>query len=264
MSDYNIKYPIAYHKKTGKLINAEDAINGKDCGCICLDCGINLIAKNQGKFNRPHFSHPKNPNCNGSYESYIHSLAKEVFKNLKDIELPPIKLFNIIDSQNDVFLKKIEKILNSSDLPYNLDKINKEIEIQKELHLKIKKYSIEEIFKSSLGKIKVDIVIYVDEKKLFVEPFLTSKIDSLKESKIQDLDVSTISINLQNFRTGINQITIEGFTSSIRSSFHKEWFYISAEKKKKIEKEFLKKLEEKLKISLINTEINKIRRDLYE
>ena len=35
----------------GHLVYVDDVPNGENCGCICPECGSNLIAKNKGQHN---------------------------------------------------------------------------------------------------------------------------------------------------------------------------------------------------------------------
>jgi hypothetical protein len=65
-------------KETGKAIYIKDAKNGLTCGCECFECNSDLIAKNQGKVQDPHYSHAIESDCKGGFETAIHKKAKEI------------------------------------------------------------------------------------------------------------------------------------------------------------------------------------------
>ena len=77
-----LKYPIAVDKVTQELRHAGDVKSGLDCDCYCKLCERNMIAINGGLKQRSHFRHEANSNCSVSYESYIHLVTKEVFREI--------------------------------------------------------------------------------------------------------------------------------------------------------------------------------------
>lgn len=93
----NLHIPIALNKENGKLVNVKDVPNGLGCNCYCAKCKENLIAVNKEIKQKAHFRHTDNSNCefNNNYESYIHWLTKEIFKNINSISLPQIKSSDI-------------------------------------------------------------------------------------------------------------------------------------------------------------------------
>lgn len=197
-------YPIALDKLTQTLVNIDDAINGKACNCYCFECKQDMVAINNGPKQRPHFRHDKNSNCSLSFETYLHWLTKEVFKEINAIKLPELdnkKLFKYISEHNKYIFKK-------NNIPTALeDKINYEIfkDINKKLvEIKYDKIEIEKDYSTSIGSIRVDIVLTFlmnngKEKYLFIEPFMSNQIDDNKIKKLQQLDISTLSINLNKF-----------------------------------------------------------------
>ena len=60
----------------GQLVSINDVKNGKECNCICPACKEPLIARNNGKYRRPHFAHSSSYECEAAYESMLHLLAK--------------------------------------------------------------------------------------------------------------------------------------------------------------------------------------------
>ena len=66
----------------------DDVSNGKACGCFCPKCKEPLNARNEGKKNQHHFAHSPESNCQGSYETTLHMLAKKIIKEEKKMVLP--------------------------------------------------------------------------------------------------------------------------------------------------------------------------------
>ena len=64
-----------------KLVFVDDVPNGKECGCVCPNCGEKLMAKNGGSKREHHFAHLSGTECESAYESMLHLLAKERIRN---------------------------------------------------------------------------------------------------------------------------------------------------------------------------------------
>lgn len=44
-----MRFEYAVHKTSGQVMHVDDVPNGKQCECICKNCGGHLLAKNKGK-----------------------------------------------------------------------------------------------------------------------------------------------------------------------------------------------------------------------
>jgi hypothetical protein len=253
----NIHMPIAISNLTQKLVNANEVANGLECNCHCSKCNENLIAVNREVKQRPHFRHNKNSNCdfNQNYESYLHWLTKEIFKNIGKISLPPIRSNDLqhdfrIALQNGAEIKIAADDIADVDL-YQYDDVDnfvrfspRNILLQKVSIFKIESCSLEKTYKSKFGDVRVDIVASVGKNELFIEPFYLNMIDAEKLMKIINLDVSTISINLLQF---IDQkqflFTIEEITDFLRNDIQsKKWIFIRHSKAKNLINNFLSKV----------------------
>lgn len=73
-----IKYCYA-RDINGKLVNINEALHG--VAYYCPQCGNEMIPK-KGVINAHHFAHKVECSCNG--ESYLHKVAKEIFKKIYD------------------------------------------------------------------------------------------------------------------------------------------------------------------------------------
>jgi len=73
-SAYRLTYAL---NETGQLVNVDDVLVGKKCGCFCPACKEPLTAKNQGKKRMHHFAHQSGTECDYAIESMLHLIAKE-------------------------------------------------------------------------------------------------------------------------------------------------------------------------------------------
>lgn len=250
-------YPIALDKLSNKLVNIEDVLNGKACNCYCFECKQDMIAINNGTKIIAHFRHDNNSNCSLSYESYIHWLAKKIFKEMDELRLPPLDLKMLFPFISE----KAKQMYDYYDVPTKLrDEITLEVcnTINSKFDkIKLEIVEIEKDYSSNLGNIRADIVLKFlnkngEEKKLFIEPYLSNPIDNLKLKKLKEINISTVSINLNRF------INIKGysFTKTVFENFliknitSKEWVYYN--KNSILTKNIYSEIENKIKINFEN------------
>lgn len=200
----NLMYPIALDMLSNKLVDVRDVENGKACNCYCFECKQDMVAINNVTKQRPHFRHDSNSNCSLNFETYIHWLTKELFKEIDVLYLPDLDVSEIKSTINNNLLE----LYNSKSVPSILREIinNELIEnIRKRSKcIKLEIVEIEELYSTSLGDIRVDIVLKFQgkdgvEKKLFIEPFYSNGIDNTKLNKLKELKIPTISIDLWSF-----------------------------------------------------------------
>lgn len=77
--------------------------NGKECGCFCPKCNEPLIARNEGQINQHHFAHNHESDCQGSYETTLHLLAKEIIKEEKKMMLPNYEKRCVFHPEKDYY-----------------------------------------------------------------------------------------------------------------------------------------------------------------
>ena len=241
--------------------------NGKDCNCYCFCCKQDLIAVNQEIKQKAHFRHSPEADCafRNNFESYIHWLAKEVFKEIEYINLPPISFsaLQFAPGYHNNLIAELKKRLAKVGIldkfqNTNLNLYNTVLQIPKSV--KIESCEIEKTFTSTLGDIRVDIVLSIAGNPLFIEPFFTNSIDNEKFNKIRALDISTISINLLEFvRKNESSFTISEFKNFLSSSVsHKKWVYVRNKKAEYLSTSLFNENFDKKLIELTNT-INKDR-----
>ena len=193
-----IKYPIATSNVSGQLVNICDARNYDKSELTCPQCKNSFVAVINHK--SPHFKHKPNSKCNGGFETYLHWLAKEVFKLINEIELPEISVNDLTPEQRQKFQGKINAQIDK-EVPetYRL-KFKKGLKknlVDAETFV-IDKVEIEKSYKTSLGEVRVDVVATIKNKEVFIEPFVTNSIDEFKKKKLNLINNPTLSIDLMD------------------------------------------------------------------
>ena len=79
----------AFNPKENEWKHIDSVPNGIKCGCECLSCQTQLVAR-QGEVNEHSFAHQSdNIECDWSPESTIHCLAKQIIAKKKSVKVPP-------------------------------------------------------------------------------------------------------------------------------------------------------------------------------
>ena len=235
-----IKYPIALNIKTEKLINIEDVNDDNKKGLVCPVCKENFIAVRMHE--TPHFKHKPNTKCKGAVESYIHCITKEIFKEIKEIELPEILIKNLIDHQEKKLYNELQILIREKVPEFFIEKFRKilKLNLTKSENLQIEKIEIEKEYKTDLGNIRVDIVTTIKNQQLFIEPHYLNQIDDNKLEKLIKLEKSTLSINLLKFISENDyKYNLEMLKDYLISKNSKNWIYIREVKIEKYIKEYL-------------------------
>lgn len=184
---------LTYALKDGEIVSIEDVKSGLTCGCICPACGDPLVAK-KGEKMMHHFAHHAGHTCEFGYESSLHLAAKNILSKAKKIVIPAVYL----SFPNSY--KEAQLISESKEI--KIDKVELE-----------KRYS----------DIVPDIVIYSGGKQLFVEIYVTHRIDDEKLNKLRKENISTIEIDLSDKRETIS--TEELTNLLLNNSEEKKWIY---------------------------------------
>ena len=114
-----------------------------------------------------HFSHYSGHNCEYGYETSLHLAAKEIISKAKTIVIPYVFLH--------------------SPYPYKKDEL-----LCKAKEMQIDKVELEKHYDGIIP----DIVLHKGNKKLFVELFVTHRIDEEKLERLRKANISTIEIDL--------------------------------------------------------------------
>ncbi len=190
---------LTYALKNERIVSIEDVESGLKCGCICPACGEPLVAKKGAKMMH-HFAHHTGQNCEYGYESSLHLAAKDILLNAQKMVIPAVKV-TFSDSY------KTDQLICAAQ------------EIQ------IERVELEKRY----GGIVPDIVVYAGGKILFVEIYVTHKIDDQKLKKLRTAGISTIEIDLSKKQETIARTELE--TLLLQDSEEKRWkFNVVSEK----------------------------------
>lgn len=157
------------------LVSIDEVKNGLDCNCICPSCKAKLVARNNGEIREHHFAHYKNSSCATGYQTSLHLLAKELISEKKKIILPP--------AYCDTFYENPNK-----EEGYYF----KEEEIEKERLLT----NVDVKCEVKENGIIPDLIAESDNIKLYIEIYVTHKVDKEKSQIVKQNNVSMIEINL--------------------------------------------------------------------
>ena len=229
---------LTYALLNNELIHISDkrVKNGYKSGCICPECGNKLNARNNGKIRDKHFAHIFETNHKCGYESALHMLVKEIIYKSKKIYLPDYYI-----KTNDFFFS--ERLIKKGGIFY-FDKVEKEV-FQTE----------------NKNSIKVDLVGYYKEQKLYIEIANTHFVDDDKLNKIKKLETACLEINISN--TELNEEKIIEFLTTeqkdiywlsnpnVENKYHQR---IENIKKQKEEKELKREFEFKKKYEYYKNE----------
>ncbi len=170
----------------GEPAHISEVRNGLKCACTCPVCDGSLVAR-QGRIKEHHFAHASGDECQRAAETALHLAAKDILAKRKEIVLP-------------------EVAMNAS---YGLPRI--EIAPQQ-------RYAIASaVMERKTGSIIPDVIVEVSGRRLFVEVTVTSGVDGAKLTKIRELGLSCIEIDLSEAsydlrREEIEKIVVDGST----------------------------------------------------
>lgn len=177
----------------GKLVYIEDVINGLACNCVCPSCKGRLVAK-QGTEKIAHFAHYDSEECKSGYQTMIHLLAKEIIAEEKKIIVPVMRYKGTIKDADDFYE---DDFAIDKGTVYNIGYEGLQIGIfGKEEYKTIKLDEV--VLEQKLGDIIPDIIGIVGDRKLLIEIYVTHKVDESKKTKIKDMGLSCIEIDLSH------------------------------------------------------------------
>ena len=184
---------LIYALHDGNIVSINDVESGMKCGCVCPACGSPLIAKKGSKVMH-HFSHHSQINCEYGYESSLHLAAKDILSQAKRIILPAVRLQFPGSGKEDILIREAQEIeIERVDLERRNDNV------------------------------VPDVVIHAGGKRLFVEIFVTHRIDVAKLVKLRKANASTIEIDLSKMDKDISAEELS--TILLSNSPEKKWAY---------------------------------------
>lgn len=187
-----------------RLVHVDSVPNGLKCNCHCPSCGEQLSAR-QGKKRKHSFSHASHneSKCAYGYQTSLHLLAKEVFKEGCSILLPPVRY------DKDAFTH-----LEIDSKDYN--------EIQKEVSGAYKFLADSVELEKRYDKFIPDIVLHYKNRSLVVEIYVTHSVDDEKKEKIKASGVSAVEFDLSQMDRAIDK---ECLRSVFETGENCNWIY---------------------------------------
>ena len=187
-----------YGLRGDTLLHVSDVPRGVRCNCVCVKCGKPLVAK-KGRRRKHHFAHQSKTNCEGSAETALHILAKEIFGELTDFEVPRYD-FSVASKRVEAASSSSIKVAAGGTVPID----RAEIEVR-------------------FDGIVADIVVYSTGKPLIVEISVTHPVDPRKLRAIRRLNTPAIQIQMSPWDALLTRAEL---SSALRSGLeNKQWLY---------------------------------------
>lgn len=190
---------LIYALKNGEIVSISEVEQGLKCGCICPACGSRLVAKKGTKVMH-HFAHYSGENCKYGYETSLHFVAKEILSKANRMVIPPVRI-GLPDCDNE-----IDWISAAREI--TIDKV---------------------ILEKKFGSIIPDIVLYSGRKCLFVEIFVSHKVDEKKIREIKRKQISAIEIDLSKIKSYISEEELKKYL--LEECKEKKWLYNAVSEK---------------------------------
>ena len=93
---------MTFALKEGKLVDIDSVDNGLACGCKCLACDADLVARNNGVVREHHFAHRGGKEPSSCYDKSIVCLTGDVINKSGKLFLPPLSIQNGNESKEIV------------------------------------------------------------------------------------------------------------------------------------------------------------------
>ncbi|UCQ29537.1 hypothetical protein DCF83_17850 (plasmid) [Edwardsiella tarda] len=110
-------FQYAIHKDTGKITHIDSVPNGKQCNCICKNCGDDLIAKNNGKIISHHFSHSTQEESRDCQMTQLHIGMQLYFSSLSEVDFSE---YNIKIGEKNITIPKLTATIKKSHVEYRI------------------------------------------------------------------------------------------------------------------------------------------------
>ncbi len=227
MKNY-IQFPAAYNNLTEKVVPIEKVTDENKSNLVCPQCKNKFISIINHQ--TPHFKHKPESTCEGSRESYIHWLAKELFKEIEEFQVPEVFINDLPEKHRQSFQQIYNQTIDQN-IPETL-RIRFKKELKKNLSeeeiISINLLEIEKEYKTNLGDVQIDIVVNNMGNEMFIEPFYSNPINNEKKEKLSLLFRPTLSVNLKRYiEVYKDYFTTGTLTKYLISKKSKSWVHIN-------------------------------------
>lgn len=195
----NKEQNLIYALKDGKVVHISEVESGLVCGCVCPACGEKLVAK-KGARVAHHFAHYSGYTCEYGLETSLHLVAKEIISQAKKFVIPAVYLtfpnsgkeMQLLFPPREIFVDEVK-------------------------------------LEQRYGNIVPDIVLVSNGRELFIEIFVTHKIDEVKLEKLKQANISTIEIDLSKQEASLTSEELSKIL--LERNETKSWKYNATAKK---------------------------------
>ena len=203
--------------------------------CPDLNCTTRVTPK-KGEIRQHHFAHKQNKGGCYGFETSLHLLAKDIFMELDEMEIPGTSLSpNLIFDYFEKEIREIEKTY-SLFLPKKIYKdqtfntlFKKHPSVFGNRSLNLRKFYIK--VEKKLAKIRPDLTLISKEnsdKKLHLEIAVTHFVDDFKSDYIKENDWSLIELDFSEHYHRDRDFTKSAVRKAILEKwYHAEWINIS-------------------------------------
>ena len=195
-----VKLPFGLNENSD-VVHIAEVVRGKKCLCFCPSCRLPLIAIKGGE-RQHHFRHSADVECAGGLESAIHSAAKKLIRERKQIVLPGyVCIVSEVDSKGKTHTHN-ETVVKAGTVVF-FDSIEEE---------------------KDLNGIRAYILVIKGNQQLMIEFCYRHRVDEHKQKKISDANVSAIEITLSDL-TPDHIMDWESFWSCINDPARAHWLH---------------------------------------
>lgn len=145
----------------GRIVHVSEVPRGLNCGCKCVVCGGDLLAK-QGAINEWHFAHAVDMNCSSAGETALHLALKQIILDGRHIGVPALEVGAV--AMVDGYTRHASRVINATIVQYGSPRTEVRI-----------------------GDVIADAVIQSHGQELIVEVAVTHKVDDEKLGKLRKL-----------------------------------------------------------------------------
>lgn len=193
---------IPFGLLNGQMVHVNDVLPGRQCGCVCAECGKPLVASNRmPRVVAKYFRHDAGAECPGGYESAIHRAAKEVLMRRQEVKLPGKQEWTHVfasDGQDIELLVEVKGRTVKADRAW------------------------EELWQDGM---RPDVVFEVGGRMLYLEIKVAHAVDLVKQGLIRARNVAALEIDLSDLTPDdlCDMETFERLVCELASRH--EWLY---------------------------------------
>lgn len=182
-SSDGLQVPFGQNVADGRMYAPLEVPRGKHCGCVCPECGEQLIAKHclSGKV-IPHFAHAVRAECIGGFMTALHKAAVQMIMDRKCLYLPTMTVEARGEDRNGGWHSRCVNVFEGETSAL----VN----------------PMEEVWIPLDGGapdgVRPDIVAQMDGGQIAIEIAVTHYVGDPKLQKLRRLDLATVEVDLSD------------------------------------------------------------------